>query len=48
MGNKEEPIKKKPTEIEVKTNIMIVKTKPTLYRNKKVNAIRMKRKEIQK
>ena len=48
LGKKEVPVKKVPTAIEVKTYIMVAKNKLTLYRNKKVNAIKMKRKEIGK
>lgn len=47
-GKKQVPVKKVPTAIEVKTYIMVAKNKLTLYRNKKVNAIKMKRKEIGK
>ena len=45
-GKKQAPIKKVPTAIEVKTYIMVAQNKLTLYRNKKVNMIKMKRKEI--
>ena len=45
-GKKAPPPKKIPTSTEVKTFIMIAQNKLTLFRNKRVNAIRTKRKEI--
>ena len=45
-GKKQAPVKKVPTAIEVKTYIMVAQNKLTLYRNKKVNLIKSKRKEI--
>ena len=45
-GKKQAPVKKVPTAIEVKTYIKVAQNKLTLYRNKKVNLIKSKRKEI--
>lgn len=47
-GKKQEQKKKPPTAIEIKTYIMVAQNKLTLYRNKKVNLIKQKRKEIAK
>ena len=52
MGNEQKgksaPVQKMPTQNEIKTYIMIIQNKLTLFRNKKIASIKQKKKEIAK
>ena len=52
MGNEQKgnkaPVQKMPTQNEIKTYIMIIQNKLTLFRNKKIASIKQKKKEIVK
>ena len=52
MGNEQKkskaPAPKVPTPAEIKTYIMVIQGKINLYRNKRIESIRKKKKEIEK